>query len=399
VSVTPGLTVLVEERAELLRGRRVGLLCHAASVDEQLVHAADLVAGVPGARLAALFGPEHGLAGAAQDMIPVTEPESRAAAAEAGAEPAAVHSLYGPTAESLRPTAEMLAGLDVFVVDVQDVGARYYTFVATMGLCMEACGRAGVPVVVCDRPNPIGGVAVEGGRVQPGWESFVGLYDWPQRHGRTAGELALYLAASGAARCELTVVAAQGWSRAASFPETGLPWVLPSPNMPSFDTALVYPGLCLVEGTNASEGRGTTRPFEVFGAPWVDGRKLAAALEARGLPGVRWRPLVFQPTFHKFAGETCGGVQLHVTDRAAFRPVRTGCEVLAALRAAGGERFRWREEPYEFVSDRRAIDLLAGGPALREAVDAGRPVEDVCAQWEEEAAPVREALAEHTLYA
>ena len=392
--VTPGLTVLLEERRALVAGKRVGLLCHAASVDADLRHAAALLGGAPGVELVALFGPEHGVSGAAQDMIPV------AAGAEEAVRPAApvLHSLYGSTFASLSPTAEMLRGLDVLVIDLQDVGARYYTFVATMGLCMAACGRAGIPVVVCDRPNPIGGALVEGGPVRAGYESFVGLYSWPQRHGCTAGELARHLAATAQAPCALEVVPMRGWTRAMSFADTGLPWVLPSPNMPTPDTALVYPGMCLLEGTNVSEGRGTTRPFEIFGAPWIDGARLAEALEARALPGVRWRPLGFQPTFHKHAGQACGGVQLHVTDPAAFRPVRAGCEVLAALRALGGDRFAWRDEAYEYVRDRLAVDLLAGGPELRAAVDGGGDVGAVGAAWEAAAAPLREALAAVALY-
>jgi uncharacterized protein YbbC (DUF1343 family) len=277
------------------------------------------------------------------------------------------------------------------VVDLQDVGSRYYTYVWTMALALAAAARAGVAVVVLDRPNPLGGVAVEGGPVEPACESFVGLGCVAVRHGLTAGEIAGLVRAGmpwGAPRfagpldCDLTVITARGWRRAMDFSATGLPWVLPSPNMPTVDTAFVYPGLCLVEGTNLSEGRGTTRPFEIVGAPFLDGYRLATALNEAGLPGVRFRPLSFRPMFHKFAGHSCGGVQLHVTDRATFRPYRTG---IALLRAAAGQApgaFRWRTEAYEFVAERPAIDLLTGSDAVRRGIDAGASLAEITAAFQ-----------------
>jgi len=276
-----------------------------------------------------------------------------------------------------------------------------------MALCLQAAARAGVPVVVLDRPNPIGGVAIEGGEVEPNAESFVGLASVPVRHGLTIGEMARLVARGipwGGGRfaqpldCDLQVVALRGWQRRDHFDATGLPWVLPSPNMPTPDTALVYPGLCLVEGTNVSEGRGTTRPFEIIGAPFVDGYRLAERLAADRLPGVRFRPLTFRPTFHKFAGQVCGGVQLHVVDRAAFRPYRTGVAAVRALFTLGGQAFAWRTEPYEFVADRPAIDLLTGSSAIRQGIEAGLSLDELAATWSEAEAAFAERRRPVLLY-
>jgi uncharacterized protein YbbC (DUF1343 family) len=370
--IETGLDVLCADRLDLLRGRRVGVLCHPASVAGDLVHVVDRLVEV-GVRPTRLFGPEHGVRGEAQDMIGVEDGKDFRTGIP-------VTSLYGETFDSLTPSLAELAEVDVLVIDLQDVGSRYYTYVWTMALAMQAAARAGVAVVVLDRPNPLGGVALEGGSVEPRCESFVGLGAVPVRHGLTAGELARLVRAGmpwGAPRfarpldCDLTVVAMRGWRRAMAFDATGLPWVLPSPNMPTLETAFVYPGQCLVEGTNLSEGRGTTRPFEIVGAPFLDGYRLAARLDALGLPGVRFRPLSFRPMFHKFAGRSCGGVQLHVTDRATFRPYRVGLALLAASRVLAPDDFRWRTEPYEFVSDPPAIDLLTGSDAARQGIEAG----------------------------
>jgi uncharacterized protein YbbC (DUF1343 family) len=394
-----GLEILCSERLDLCRGRRVGLLCHPASVTAELTHAVDrlLAAGV---KLTHLFGPEHGVRGEAQDMIGVeTERDSRTGIP--------VTSLYGHSVESLEPPAAALAEMDVLLVDLQDVGSRYYTYVWTMAICMKAAARAGVPVVVLDRPNPLGGVEVEGGEVAPEAESFVGLGSVPVRHGLTIGEMARLVCAGipwGGPRfarpldCDLTVVKMKGWRRAAHFEASGLPWVLPSPNMPTPDTACVYPGMCLIEGTNVSEGRGTTRPFEIFGAPFVDGHRLAERLSAYDLPGVRYRPLTFRPVFHKFGGQSCGGLQLHVVDRRTFKPYRTGVAILRELWAMGGEQFRWRTEKYEFVTDPPAIDLLTGNDAVRKGIERGLPLEELIASW----LPAERAFAErrraHLLY-
>jgi uncharacterized protein YbbC (DUF1343 family) len=384
-----GLDVLRDSDWKPLKGRRVGLVCHPASVDSRLRHAADLLAGAPGVELAALFGPEHGYHGVAQDLIGVGDANSGALR---------VHSLYGETVESLRPTAEQLRGLDALVIDLQDIGSRYYTFQATMLYCLEAAAEHSVAVFVLDRPNPIGGELVEGPDLRPGFESFVGAHPIATRHGLTIGELARLYQVELELNVELEVIACDGWRRGMTFEETGLPWVLPSPNMPTVDTAVVYPGQCLLEGTNLSEGRGTTRPFELCGAPWIDPVALARRLERDNLPGVVFRPAWFRPTFQKFAKQDCGGVQLHVTDRDAFRPVRAGLAVLAAMRELSGTRFAWRTEVYEFVSDRPAIDLLFGSDRERLALEAGAPWREIAAAWEPEEAAFRDRRRPYLMY-
>ena len=381
--VQTGLEILLEEGIAGLRGRRVGVLCHPASVSSRLVHIVDALAAAR-VNLTRLFGPEHGIRGEAQDMIGV----------EGDRDPRTgipVTSLYGETVESLAPTVEAFSNIDVLVVDLQDVGSRYYTFIWTMALSLQAATRAGVAVLVLDRPNPIAGVDIEGGQVDPAVESFVGLGSIPVRHGLTIGEVARLVREGlpwGGERfarpldCDMQVIAMRGWHRGDYFDQTGLPWVLPSPNMPTVDTALVYPGMCLLEGSNISEGRGTTRPFEIIGAPFLDGVQLADCLAAERLPGVLWRALAFRPTFHKFAGQVCGGVQIHVVDRAAFRPYLTGVAVLRALRSLAGEAFRWRTEKYEFVSDRPAVDLLTGGDAIRKGIEAGATLDELRSTWQ-----------------
>ncbi|MCI0704227.1 MAG: DUF1343 domain-containing protein [Planctomycetia bacterium] len=384
-----GLDVLCDQNFAPLRGQRVGLVCQPASVDSELRHAVELFANASGVTLTAIFGPEHGFSGVAQDLIGVTD-------ANAGV--LRVHSLYGDTVESLRPTREQLRGLDALVIDLQDIGSRYYTFQTTMLYCLETCADCGVAVLVLDRPNPLGGVQVEGPALRSGFESFVGAHPIATRHGLTIGELARLYCAERKLNVSLKVIACDGWRRGMHFEETGLPWVLPSPNMPTVDTAIVYPGQCLIEGTNLSEGRGTTRPFELCGAPWIDPVALASRLEGEQLPGVRFRSAWFRPTFQKFARQDCGGVQLHVTDRASFRPVRTGLAVLAAIRELSGTAFAWRTETYEFVSDRPAIDLLFGSDRERLALEAGASWREIAALWEPEEEAFRQRRKEFLLY-
>ncbi len=348
----------------------MGLICNPTAVTRGLVHAADLLHAAKGVRLEALFGPEHGVRGDAQYMAAVGgERDARTGLP--------VHSLYGETVDSLRATREVLAGLDVLVFDVQDVGARYYTYQATMMLCMEAAAEAGVAFLVLDRPNPIGGVLVEGPRLRPGFESFCGLHDVAVRHGMTVGELALLFREERRMDLDLEVVPCRGWRREDGFRATGLPWVFPSPNMPTPETALVYPGMCLLEGTNLSEGRGTTRPFELFGAPWLDAHRLAADLTAERLAGVAFRPASFVPTWDKHAGVRVHGVELFVTDAARFRPFRTGLAAVLHARAQDPARFAWRTEPYEFITDVPAFDLLCGSAREREAIEAGATLSDM----------------------
>ena len=357
-----------------MAGKRIGLICNPTSVDATLRWAPSALQDVPGVDLRVLFGPEHGVRGYAQDQIEVADDVDPATGLP-------VRSLYAATRV---PTTPMLEGLDALVFDVQDVGARYYTFIWTLAHAMEACARRELEMIVLDRPNPIGGAQVEGNLVDPAFVSFVGLHPIPNRHGMTVGELARLFNTEFGIGCRLSVVAASGWDRRLWFDETGLPWVMPSPNMPTLDTAAVYPGGCLVEGTNLSEGRGTTRPFEIVGAPFVDPERLAAELNEDDLPGVRFRALYFEPTFHKFAGTVCGGVQQHVFDREAYRPVRTGLALLKTVRRLWPRDFSWRPPPYEYERVRPAIDILAGNDQIRVAIENDVPLETIEAAWENE---------------
>jgi uncharacterized protein YbbC (DUF1343 family) len=369
-----------------LRGRRVGVVANPASVDGSFSHVVDRAASAPGVTLAAVFGPQHGFRSDLQDNM-IESPHARDSRRRVP-----VYSLYSETRE---PTVEMLSGLDTLVIDLQDVGARIYTFVYTMANCLRAAARHRVPVIVCDRPNPIGGVAVEGPMLAEGYESFVGLFPIPMRHGMTIGELARLFNERFSIRADLEVVPVEGWRREMYWDETGLPWVMPSPNMPTLDTAIVYPGGVLFEGTQLSEGRGTTRPFELLGAPWIDAEPFAARLNALGMGGARFRPVVFEPTFQKHAREACGGCQIHVTDRRAFLPVLTGVAVMGEFHRAAPGRFAWRQPPYEYVHDRMPIDILAGSDRLRQAIEADVPAREIAREWE---ATTREFMAIREAY-
>jgi uncharacterized protein YbbC (DUF1343 family) len=352
-----------------LADARVGLVANPSSIDGSFVHAADVLWEAPGVTLAALFGPQHGFHSTLQDNM-IETPH-----AEDARRHVPVYSLYSETRE---PTDAMLDGLDVLVVDLQDVGTRVYTFVYTMANCLRAAALRGLPVIVCDRPNPITGLDVEGPMLESGYESFVGLYSIPLRHGMTIGELAQLFNQEFGIGATLDVQRMEGWRRDMWWEDTGLPWVIPSPNMPTVDTAVVYPGMVLFEGTLLSEGRGTTRPFELVGAPGIDAEAFAAGLNALALPGVHFRPAYFEPTFQKHAGVLCGGCQLHVTDRRTFRSVDAAAAVLCAFRdALPGRRLPWRPPPYEYEHHKQPIDILAGSPALRNAVDAGATAADV----------------------
>src|SRR5579883_2336663 len=357
-----GLDVLRAQGFGPLRGKRVGLVTHPAAVSAGpggFRRADELFAAAPGVELAALFGPEHGLTGEAQDLIPVGHGKP------AGGVRA--YSLYGDTFESLTPAPDMLRGLDALVIDLQDVGSRYYTFQATMLYCMTAAAGAGLAVFVLDRPNPIGGALVEGPTIRPGFGSFVGPHPVATRHGLTMGELARLYRAERVPGVDLTVIPCDDPGPRGRHH----PWVVPpSPNMPSLSTAVAYPGMCLIEGTNLSEGRGTTRPFEYVGFPGVSAVAAADLLRREELPGLEVLPATFRPTFQKHAHQTCGGVFLHVVDE-SFRPVRTGLAVIAVFRELLGDRFRWRTERYEFVDHVPAIDLLFGSDRERLALEAG----------------------------
>lgn len=376
-AVRSGLDVLLDSGpriAGLAPGIRLGLLAHPASIDRAGRHAVDRLATCGWARLVRLFAPEHGLRGEAQDM--------EAIAGEVDAESGLrVVSLYGSGSASLRPAAADLEGLDAIVHDLQDVGSRYYTFVYTLSYVMEAAAAAALPVVVLDRPNPIGGTAIEGPVLEPELASFVGRFPIPVRHGMTTGELARLFNDAFGIGCDLRVVAMAGWRRRMQFEDTSLPWVAPSPNMPTPSTARVYPGGCLIEGTNLSEGRGTTLPFELVGAPWVSGRELADALAREELPGVLFRATTFRPSFQKHAGLSCGGVQVHVTDRERFRPFATYLLLMREARRLAPDSFDWRRQPYEFATGHLAIDLLLGRKGLRERLEAGASLDDMETSW------------------
>jgi uncharacterized protein YbbC (DUF1343 family) len=358
----------------LLKGRTIGLVCNPASVDARIRHVVDR-AESGGVRIGALFGPQHGFRSDLQENMietPHGQDDTRRVR---------VYSLYSDTRE---PDAEMLAGLDALVVDLQDVGTRIYTYVYTMANCLKAASRHGLPVVVCDRPNPIGGDLVEGPVLEDGFQSFVGQYPIPMRHGMTIGELAVLFNQHFGIGAKLEVVKMTGWSRSQYFDSTGLPWVLPSPNVPTLDTAIVFPGGVLLEGTNVSEGRGTTKPFELVGAPWVDRdpEGFAAGLNRLGLPGVYFRPAFFEPTFHKHERAGCGGCQIHVTDRATFRPVAAGVAVIEAFKRASSGQFEWRPPPYEYEYTKPPIDVLYGSAKLRQGLDAGTPAAELVRAWE-----------------
>ncbi|HVH55494.1 MAG TPA: DUF1343 domain-containing protein [Vicinamibacterales bacterium] len=375
--VTLGIEKLLSSERRLVDGRTVGLLCNPASIDRSYRHSADLLLAHPATSLGAIFGPQHGFRADLQDNMIETPHASDARRR------VPVFSLYSEVRE---PSAEMLRGLDALVIDVQDVGTRVYTFIYTVANCLRAAARQHVPVVVCDRPNPVGGVSVEGNLLREEYASFVGQFPIPMRHGMTVGELASLFNHQFGIGAELHVVTMDGWTREMYYDATALPWIMPSPNMPTLDTAIVYPGAVLFEGTKLSEARGTTRPFELIGAPWIDAERLADAMNARQLPGVHFRPAFFEPTFQKHAGKTCGGCQLHVLDRQAFRPVRSCVELIEEFHAQDPSRFEWRDPPYEYEREKMPIDILYGSDQLRLALAAGK-VRTLIESWapEEEA--------------
>jgi uncharacterized protein YbbC (DUF1343 family) len=372
-----------------LKGARVGVVCNHASLDRGFLHIVDRLASAPEATLAAIFGPQHGFRSDVQDNM-IETPH-----ADDPARRVPVYSLYSETRE---PTAAMLAGLDVLLIDLQDIGARIYTYIYTMANCLRACARHRTPVIVCDRPNPIGGDDVEGALLVRGFESFVGQFPIPMRHGMTIGELARLFNEHFALGAALEVVKMEGWTRDMYSDATGLPWVMPSPNMPTLDTAIVYPGTVLFEGILISEGRGTTRPFELIGAPWIEAESFSRRMNALDLPGVHFRPAVFEPTFQKHARQTCGGCQIHVTDRRQFRPVLTGVALIAMFHQTDPARFAWRQPPYEYEHDQMPIDILAGSEALRGQIDGSRDAREIAESWRQDEEAFRKLRKPFLLY-
>jgi uncharacterized protein YbbC (DUF1343 family) len=369
--VQTGLDVFLSGNLKRLQGARVGILSHQASVDVRLRHIISLL-HARSIAITALFAPEHGLWGTAQDQVAIDSSDESVLEVP-------IFSLYG---NRRSPSDEMLAGIDVLICDLQDVGSRYYTFIWTMALAMQACAKHGKKFIVIDRPNPINGTQMEGPVLDLNYASFVGLYPVPVRHGMTIGEIALWLNERMKLEADLDVIKMKGWKRSMYFEETGLPWVLPSPNMPTVDTAVVYPGGCLIEGTNLSEGRGTTHPFEILGAPYVNPDQVAGLLNRESLPGVTFRSCRFEPTFHKFQGESCGGIQIHVTDRKTFKPFLTTLTVIQRCFDLYEPLFTWRNPPYEYETEKLPFDILCGTDAIRKMIEMGRPVQDLQKAWQ-----------------
>ncbi len=372
-----------------LQGRRFGLLANQASTDRQFTHSRDLLRRAYPDQLTCLFSPQHGFYSEKQDNMIESD---HAVDAETGLP---VHSLYG---ETRKPSPLMFADIDVLLVDLVDVGTRVYTFIWTVVHCLETAAETNTRVVILDRPNPIGGELMEGNLLRPDCASFVGRCAIPMRHGLTLGELALFCNQEMAIGADLEVVPVQGWRRRQLAPDTGLPWVFPSPNMPAFATALVYPGQVLWEGTNISEGRGTTLPFELFGAPFVDPREVQGVLRPADLAGCRLRPLRFEPTSGKWGGRTCGGFQIHVIDPDLFRPYRTSLALLQALRSLYPDGFAYKAPPYEYEFERLPMDLLIGDRQVREGLESGIPVADLEAAWQDELADYRRRCSPLFLY-
>ena len=388
--VQTGLDVLENAGFAALGDAHIGIIANQASVNSRLEHLVDVVRKRSRAKLVRLFAPEHGFGGALQDMAEV----------DTGLDPKSnlqIVSLYGKTEESLAPTKEQLEDIDILLVDLPDIGTRYYTFAQTLAFSMQMAAQTNTSVIVLDRPNPIGGTQFEGAELRKDCRSFCGYAPVANRHGLTLGELANLMRDGFGDRdngvppieCELDVIPVGGWSRSMYFQETGLPWVYPSPNMPTVDTAIVYPGTCLFEATNLSEGRGTTRPFELLGAPFIDGQtwaeetlKMAIDKEI-GLGGAVLRPVQFQPQFQKWAGKVCGGLQLHVVDRRTFKPFRWGLALILAAAKLYPDEFAWRKDAYEFVKEVPAIDLLFGSPLFRKLVDTEGELGEIIGEIEQ----------------
>jgi uncharacterized protein YbbC (DUF1343 family) len=373
---------------KLIAGRRIGLVCNPASIDSRIVHASDRLA-TGDWTLTALFGPQHGFRSDLQENM-IESPHAQDAKRRVP-----VHSLYSETRE---PTGGMLADVDVLVIDLQDVGTRIYTYIYTMANCLRAARKHGIRVVVCDRPNPLNGEDIEGAMLDPDYTSFVGQFPIPMRHGLTIGEAARMFNDHFGLNAAVDVVPMDGWTRSMYFDATGLPWVLPSPNIPTLDTAIVYPGGVLFEGTRLSEGRGTTRPFEIIGAPWIDGERFADAMNHRQLPGVYFRPVFFEPTFHKHAQQPCGGCQVHVTDRRTYRSLRVAVDMLEEFRKEAPGEVLWRDPPYEYEMVRPPIDILYGTDRLRRGIDAGDTAASLSADWPRDEAAFRDLRQKYLLY-
>jgi uncharacterized protein YbbC (DUF1343 family) len=383
-----GCDGLFQDPPEWFRSSRLGLLVNQASVNHLFQNVSALVKRA-GGDLTCLFSPQHGFHGEKQANMVESEDSW-----DSGCNIPVV-SLYGSVRQ---PSSEMLDKIDVLLIDLPDVGTRVYTYGTTMGLCMEAAAALGKKVVVLDRPNPINGSQIEGNLVLQDHRSFVGRYPIPMRHGLTMGELARFISRRCGIECDLEVIPIQGWKRGDFFPDTGLAWIHPSPNMPSWETALLYPGMVLLEGTNISEGRGTTLPFHLFGAPFIDHRKLGAYLDDCRLEGVVFRHVCFEPVFDKWAGEVCNGFQVHITNRETIKPYRLGLCLLQGLLQTHGELFQWLPPPYEYEREKLPIDILIGNTELRRKIESGTSMEELEEAWAAEVDEFRSNREDCLLY-
>lgn len=384
-----GLEKILDNQGSQLKNLRVGLICNQASVNHSFRHSADLFFKSPNINLTALFGPQHGIRGNVQDNM-VETPHDYDKITNLP-----IYSLYS---ETRQPTEGMFSTVDALVLDLQDVGCRVYTFIYTMANAMKSCAQFGKKMFVLDRPNPIGGLAVEGNLLELGHESFVGQYPIPMRHGLTVGELAALFNQEFGIGCELEIITMDNWERQDFFDETDAPWVMPSPNMPTVETAIVFPATVFFEGTQVSEGRGTTRPFEIVGAPYIDFNEYAEALASLNLPGVIFRSLNFLPTFQKHAGENCGGVFLHITDREQFEPVITGIGMIKTAMNLYADNFEWKNPPYEYVFDRNPFDVIAGTSKIRKMLEEKKELGDVKLSWQTDVEQFNQTREKYFLY-
>ncbi len=374
-SIRLGLEKVLDEKIKILRGLKIGLICNQASVNHNFQHASDLFSEHPGINLTALFGPQHGIRADVQDnMI-----ETSHSIDESTKLP--VYSLYS---ETRQPTKEMLANLDALVVDLQDVGCRVYTFIYTMANAMKACAKFNKKIFVLDRPNPLNGIKVEGNILEKGYESFVGQYPIPMRHALTIGEMAKLFNEEFGINCDLEVIEMDNWARENYYDETDAPWVLPSPNMPTISTAVVFPGTVFFEGTQVSEGRGTTKPFEIIGAPYINSKELGDALNSLKLGGVIFQPISFLPSFQKHSNKNCNGVFIHVVNRELFEPVITGIAILKTIFDLHPNDFEWKIPPYEYVYDRNPFDVIAGTTKLRSRLESMTSLHEIKNEWQKD---------------
>lgn len=372
IKVKTGLELFFEKHFKKFKGQRVGLIANQASITNDYTHAVELFSASKAVNLAAIFGPQHGIYGNTQDNMITWDGFIHQKLK------IPIYSLYG---ETRIPAKKMLSDLDAVIFDLQDVGTRIYTFIYTMASAMKACAENNKKFVVLDRPNPINGISVEGDILEKNFSSFVGMYPIPVRHGMTVGELAKLFNEKFKIGVDLEVIRMNGWEREMWFDDTNLPWVLPSPNMPSIETAAVFPGTVFLEGTNISEGRGTTRPFEIIGAPFIEPEKVISILKKENLPGVLFSPCYFEPTFNKWDGALCGGLQIHLLDRKIFKPVITGIAIIKAIFHLYPKSFKWKEPPYEYEYTKFPFDVIAGTDKLRNQIVKNTPVKKIEASW------------------